>query len=189
MAREGMGAAASAAARPLAPRPLSPGDLADHEALRHLVTLYGHAIDRRDYALLRALYHDDAVDDHTPYYCGSAAGYVDWLPGMMAQWRATQHVMLSQLFVLDGNRAEGEIAARAWHLTADGTRQFVAWGRYADHYHRRDGVWRFARRAFILDFAEDLAVGAGSDFGSAGVAVGAAGVADPIHRLLAGFAR
>jgi hypothetical protein len=184
-----MGAEAAAARRPLAPHVLAPAEAADREALRHLVTAYGHAIDRRDYALLRTLYHADAIDDHTPYYCGSAAGYVDWLPGMMAHWRATQHVMLSQLFALDGDRAEGEIAARAWHLTADGTRQFVAWGRYADHYARRDGVWRFARRAFILDWSEDLPVSTGSRFGSDGVAMGAAGADDPVHARLALFGR
>lgn len=184
-----MGQAAAAARRPLAPRALGPDELADREALRHLVTAYGHAIDRRDYALLRTLYHADAIDDHTPYYCGPAQGYVDWLPEMMAHWRATMHTMLSQLFVIEGDHAEGEIAARAWHLTADGTRQFVAWGRYADHYARRDGVWRFARRAFILDFTEDLPAPAGSDFGSDGVATGRAGADDPIHARLAGFAR
>jgi SnoaL-like domain len=50
----------------LAPRTLSVQEAADREALRHLVTAYGHGIDRRDYGLLRTLYHDDAVDDHTP---------------------------------------------------------------------------------------------------------------------------
>ena len=188
-----MGPAAGAAGRPLAPRPISPAEAADREALRHLVCAYGHAIDRRDYALLRALYHADAVDDHTPYFCGPAAGYVDWLPGMMASWRATMHTMLAMLFVVDGNRAEGEISARTWHLTADGTRQFIAWGRYADHYARVQGVWRFARRTFILDWIEDLPAPAsrdsGSDFGSAGVATGQAGAGDPVHQRLAAFAR
>lgn len=165
------------------------GEAADREALRHLVAAYGHGIDRRDYDLLRTLYHDDAVDDHTPYYCGPASGYIDWLPGMMAHWRATMHSALSMLFAIDGLHAQGEIAARAWHLTADGTRQFVAWGRYADHYEKREGIWRFARRFFILDFSEDLPVAAGSDFGSEGVATGRAGPDDPVHARLSQFAR
>lgn len=159
------------------------------EALRHLVTAYGHAIDRRDYALLRTLYHDDGIDDHTPYYSGPASGYVDWLPGMMANWRATMHTALSALFVVQGDRAEGEVAARAWHLTADGARQFVAWGRYTDQYERRDGIWRFTRRSFILDFTEDLPAGRGSDFGSDGVGTGRAGADDPVHARLQWFAR
>ncbi|MFN3554217.1 MAG: nuclear transport factor 2 family protein [Novosphingobium meiothermophilum] len=173
---------------PLGPRVISPGEAATRAALRHLADAYGHGVDRRDWALLRTLYHDDAVDDHTPYYCGPASGYVDWLPQMMANWRATMHTAFSQLLVLDGDRAEGEVMARAWHLTLDGTRQFIAWGRYADHYERRGGVWRFARRSFILDHAEDLPASTGDDFGSNGVGRGDAGAGDPVYARLGLFA-
>lgn len=164
-------------------------ELLSREALRHLIAAYGHAVDRRDWDLLRTLYHDDAIDDHTPYYCGSVDGYVAWLPAMMANWSATMHTAMAALFAIDGDRAQGEIAARAWHLTLDGTRQFVAWGRYADHYERRGGVWRFARRSFILDFSEDLAAPPGDDFGSNGVGRGSAGGDDPVHERLSLFDR
>jgi hypothetical protein len=164
-------------------------ELLSRESLRHLIAAYGHAIDRRDWGLLRALYHPDAIDDHTPYYCGPVDGYIAWLPSMMAAWRATIHTAMSALFVIDGDQAHGEIAARAWHLTIDGARQFVAWGRYADHYERRDDVWRFARRSFILDHTEDLPAFAGDDFGSAGVATGCAGVDDPVYARLSTFVR
>jgi len=169
---------------PLAPRRIDPGEAATREALRHLVAAYGHGIDRRDWALVRSLYHDDGTDDHTPYYSGPAAGYVAWLPGIMANWHATSHTALSALYVIDGDRAEGEIVARAWHLTLDGARQFIAWGRYADRYAQRDGVWRFAHRSFILDHAEDLPAHVGDDFGSAGVGTGRAGRDDPVYARL-----
>lgn len=174
---------------PLAPRPIGAAEAADREALRHLVAAYGHGIDRRDYALVLSLYHEDGTDDHAPYYSGSAKGFVAWLPGMMARWKATSHVTSQALYAVDGDRADGEVTARTWHLTADGTRQFIAWGRYADRYEKRAGIWRFAHRAFILDHAEDLPVVAGDDFGSAGVSVGAAGPDDPVYRRLALFAR
>lgn len=173
----------------LAPRVIDPSELADRMALRHLVDAYGHGIDRRDYALLRTLYHPDGIDDHSPYFCGPASDYIDWLPGMMANWKATMHTALSVLHVLDGDRAEGEITARAWHVTLDGKRQFVAWGRYCDQYEKRDGVWRFAKRSFILDFAEDLPVDEGSDFGSGGVGTGRAGADDPVYERLSLFRR
>lgn len=176
------------AASTLAPHPVSPTEAADRAALAHLVAAYGHGIDRRDYALLRTLYHPDAVDDHRPYYNGSASGYIDWLPSMLANWQATAHTALSALYLIDGDRAEGEIPARAWHLTLDGTRQFIAWGRYADRYERRDGVWRFAHRAFILDHVEDLPANSGSDFGSAGVDTAQPGAHDPVYVRLPLFA-
>lgn len=173
----------------LAPHVIGPQELADRMALRHLADAYGHAIDRRDYALLRTLYHPDAVDDHAPYYTGSASGFIDWLPGMMANWQATMHTVMSALYAIDGDRAEGELATRAWHLTLDGTRQFIAWGRYTDHYEKRDGIWRFARRSLILDHAEDLPANAGDDFGSEGVGTGKAGADDPVYARLPLFAR
>jgi len=171
----------------LHPQNLSMDEVRDRMALQHLVTAYGHGIDRRDYGLLKSLYHDDAIDDHSPYYCGSAAGFIDWLPQMLATWAATSHIMLNTLFLLDGDRGEGVITARAWHLTADGTREFIAWGRYADRYERRDGIWRFAHRFFILDHSEERAVEQQDSFGTQGVETGRAGADDPLYRRLPMF--
>ena len=38
--------------------------LLDKQALAELVYGYCRACDRRDFALVRTLYHDDAIDDH-----------------------------------------------------------------------------------------------------------------------------
>ncbi len=170
------------------PHIISMNEAADRMALQHLVCAYGHGIDRRDYALVQSLYHVDAIDDHSPYYCGPAKGYVEWLPTMMANWRATSHIMLNMVFLFDGDRAEGIISARAWHLTADGTGEFVAWGRYADSYEKRDGIWRFAHRFFVLDSTEERPAGGQDSFGTEGVETGKAGRDDPLYARLTLFA-
>jgi hypothetical protein len=151
------------------------------------VSVYGLCVDRRDYASLRSLYHDDAIDDHAPFFVGPASDYVEWLRTMLPNWSATSHTMFNLVFLINGNRAEGVVSARAWHRTADGTRDFIAWGRYADHYEKRDGIWRFAHRFFVLDCIEDRAVEAGGTFGTDGVEVGRAGADDPIYRRLSLF--
>jgi len=163
-------------------------EMLDRVALQHLVSAYGHGIDRQDYALLRSLYHEDAIDDHSPYFCGPASDFIDWLPTMLATWSATSHAMVDTLFLLDGDRAEGIVTARAWHRTADGKRTFIAWGRYADRYEKREGIWRFVHRFFILDATEEHETAAEHGFGTEGVETGRAGADDPVYRRLPMFA-
>lgn len=169
---------------------MSDHELLDRVALQHLVYSYCHAIDRRDYALLRNLYHDDAIDDHGAMFCGSPDAYIAWLPGMMANWQATSHTVTNMLFLLahdhdDGDHAEGELSCIAWHRTADGTRDVIVHGRYLDQYRKRDGAWKFYRRALVLDRMESLAVIAGAvTVADDGVEHGAAGADDPCYRRL-----
>jgi len=44
--------------------------VADRLALQDLVQKYSRAIDRRDFALLRTLYHEDAIEDHGGMFSG-----------------------------------------------------------------------------------------------------------------------
>lgn len=127
------------------------------------------------------------MDDHSPYYCGSASGFIDWLPTMLGTWEATSHSMVDMLFSVQGDRAEGVITARAWHRTLDGKRAFIAWGRYADRYEKRAGIWRFAHRFFILDDTEERELTSGDSFGVEGVETGRAGTDDPLYRRLPMF--
>lgn len=168
----------------LAAHPMTMDEMLDRAALQHLACTYGHAIDRHDYALLRSLYHSDGTDDHSPYFSGSADDYIGWLPGMMANWSLTSHAMTNMVFLIDGDEAEGLITARTWHRTADGREDFIAWGRYADRYRKHDGIWRFQHRFFILESTETRAVADGPGFDTDGVAVAAAGAADPLYRGL-----
>lgn len=169
---------------------MSDRELLDRVALQHLVFSYCHAIDRRDYALLRSLYHDDAIDDHGAMFCGSPDAYVAWLPGMMAQWQATSHTMTNMLFLFDddhpeGDHAEGELACTAWHRTADGAQDLIIHGRYFDRYRKRDGAWKFWRRALVLDRAEQHPAPAGGAPGADdGVESGRPGLDDPCYRHL-----
>jgi hypothetical protein len=168
----------------LAPHAFTPQEAADRAALSQLVAAYGHAIDRRDYRLLDLLYHEDAIDDHRPYFYGSARDYVAWVPLMMANWKATSHVMMGSVFMIDGDYAEGITSARAWHRTLDGQNDFTAWGRYVDQYERRDGIWRFAKRMFVLDATEEGPAGQTDAMGTEGVALSSAGADDPAYAAL-----
>lgn len=126
--------------------------LLDHIELRNLVMLYCRGIDRRDFALVRACYHDDAIDDHGGMFCGSADDYVAWVEQALAPLECTIHSIGNSIFAVDGDHAEGEHYSYNFHRTRPPERQeVVIYGRYLDRYERRDGVWKFAHRRIVFD--------------------------------------
>lgn len=173
----------------LNPAALDLAEALDRLALQKLAWTYCHAIDRQDLALVRSLYHDDAVDDHGAMFCGSPDEYVAWLPAMLANWQLTSHTITTMQFLIAGDAAEGELATTAYHRTADGQREIIAHGRYLDQYRKADGVWKFQRRSLVLDWLEDRTVQPGD--GPAidqGVASGQPCAHDPLYARLPLFA-
>ena len=153
---------------------MTPEEAATREQLRDLVMRYCRGIDRRDYALVRSLYWDDAVDDHGAMFCGSPDDYVAWLPSVLEPLECTIHAISNSLFVIDGDTAEGEHYSYNFHRTRQGPegeprQEIVIHGRYCDRYERREGVWKFARRKIIFDHGyvrpvnEDGLAAAGTD--------------------------
>lgn len=173
----------------LSPAPLELAEALDRMALQKLVWTYCHAIDRQDLVLVRSLYHDDAVDDHSPMFIGSPDEYVAWLPAMLANWQLTAHTITAMQFLIAGDRAEGELASTAYHRTVDGSREVIAHGRYLDQYRKVAGIWKFQHRSLVLDWMEDRPVqrsaGPGID---EGLALGQPGRNDPVYARLPLFA-
>ena len=129
--------------------------LFDQIALRDLVIRYCRGCDRRDFALVRSLYHDDAIDDHGAMFKGNPDDFGAWLPKVMAPWELTIHSITNSLFVVDGDRAEGENHVRAYHRTFPPRRkEYIVYGRYLDRYERRNGEWKFIYRELVFDQGE-----------------------------------
>lgn len=127
-------------------------ELLDRVALHDLLMRYCRGCDRRDFALVRSLYHDDAIDDHGAMFRGGPDAFVAWLPEAMAHWDATRHSVTNSLFAIDGDMAEGEHYVVAWHRTrSPGAKEYIVHGRYLDRYARRDGVWKFLHRSLVFD--------------------------------------
>jgi ketosteroid isomerase-like protein len=128
------------------------------EAIRELALLYSRGVDRKDAALLRTLYTEDATDTHGDTFDGPADKYVDFLEAAFPYMRYSGHHICNHLIDVSGDAGEGEIYAIAYHIIPDGKggwMEDLMCVRYLDHYRRgTDGRWRFAKRVVTYDMRE-----------------------------------
>ena len=125
--------------------------LAARIALEDLAGRYVRAIDRRDMALLRTVYHPGAIDEHGTAYQGDLDGFIAAMPSLMGNYAVTQHQIHSKVFAIDGDRADGELYFTAYHRMIEPARHLVVHGRYLDNYERRSGEWKIAHRRLVWD--------------------------------------
>ena len=127
------------------------------EAIRELVLLYSRGVDRKDPALLRDLYTQDATDTHGHTFDGGAEDYMDFLEQAFPFMAYSGHHICNHLISVEGDVGEGEVYALAYHHLPDGNggwmEDFMA-VRYVDNYRRdSDGRWRFSKRVVTYDLA------------------------------------
>jgi len=131
--------------------------LIDKDAIRELVLLYSRAIDRKDIALLRDLYTEDATDTHGTHFDGPADGYCDFIEKSHPFMTYSGHHACNHLISVEGDEGNGEVYAIALHTIPDRNNpgvlleDFMA-VRYIDNYRRcADGKWRFSKRVVTYD--------------------------------------
>lgn len=166
-------------------------ELAAREALRQLVTAYSRAVDRRDFKLLRSLYHDDAAEDHGDMFSGGPDAYVEFVRRVLSNYAATAHYVVNASFATEGDRAEGEIYKINYHRShGPHAHELITGSRSFDHYRRDGGRWRFARRSISLDWSTRRVVEAEAyrDFAAASPP-GMPGGDDPSYTMLTLFGR
>ena len=130
-------------------------DLLDKEAIRELAMLYSRAIDRKDSALLRDLYTEDATDTHGTDFDGNVADFVSFIESTAPFMTYSGHHICNHLVSVDGDTATGEVYVLAVHCFAsDPDNKVEDWHvvRYMDNYRRCvDGKWRFSKRFVTYD--------------------------------------
>jgi hypothetical protein len=160
-------------------------ELLDKNAIRELIYAYANAADRHDHAKMRALYHEDAIDEHGHFAKGPAMEFIDKLPEIQKAMEILHHNVTTVNLKLDGDRAEGEVYIIAFHKVKDGGKGFdvLIGGRYFDKYEKRNGIWKFSHRSIVADWAYPAtpsAVNLEHPF-LAGAYIGAPGPADPSY--------
>lgn len=76
--------------------------LLDKQAITEVLLSYSRAVDRGDEALLRACYHEDAVEDHGGAFLGPASGYVEAILPALHSDRLMTHTVTNILIEFDG---------------------------------------------------------------------------------------
>ena len=136
--------------------------LGDENSLLQLAYRYAQAVDRRDADALVSVFAKDGIIARP----GSLWQGHEKLRGIIVRlntmYGKTMHTVRNQTAVIDGDSAEGETYCVAMHIlnSDDGKRVRMDMGiRYQDSFVRQDGVWRFARRALIVDWVEHTDLG------------------------------
>ena len=121
--------------------------------LHELVANYCTGVDRRDRALLESLWWPEATMDFG-LFVGPAAQFCELICADNPAVEITFHFTSNELFEIDGDQAVGRhyVIGTSSLLVDSEARQQLVGGRYLDKYARRDGVWKFTKRLFVLDW-------------------------------------
>jgi hypothetical protein len=149
--------------------------LLDKQACAEVMMTYCRAIDHRDEALLRSVFHPDSWHRHgfegpssdpsRPSSPGKPGDFVAFALGVLATHTHTHH-QLGNIFVEieDATTAFTEAYFTAYHRMRakgdplasanayDTPMDFWVGGRYMDRMEKRDGVWKIAARIGMTDW-------------------------------------
>lgn len=176
--------------------PASLGTCAQREAVREVLALYCHAIDRCAWDLLPACFHADATYRFASI-SGSWADFVDAARANIQPLRISHHQLGQSLMRFNGSHASAETYFTAYHrIPADapvdapfGGKGYeydsVVGGRYVDTLQCRDGVWRIQHRTGLFDWRQDNPASDPGIFDLPADWRGVQGEADPARLLLA----
>ncbi|MDG5496156.1 nuclear transport factor 2 family protein [Niveispirillum sp. BGYR6] len=121
------------------------------QALHELNMAYNRAVDRADEALLRSLWHPDATVDFG-YFTGPAAEFCGLAVGATGGLARSFHMAGNEWFDIRGDQAVGEIYSLTLAAAAGADTDSILYGRYLDRYERREGLWKFSHRQYLLDW-------------------------------------
>lgn len=129
-------------------------ELIDRDQIWRVLQCYSRGLDRLDRALVRSCYWDDAIEDHGDFV-GYPDDFIEWADRATLSFKSTQHGLLNHVCELRGEEAYCETYYLFSGVTGGDT-DFLATGRYIDHFQRRDGVWRIANRVRVLEGKFDI---------------------------------
>jgi cytochrome P450/limonene-1,2-epoxide hydrolase len=116
------------------------GRLTDESAIRAVISRYSRGVGRRDWTLLRSLYHREAKEDHGVYN-GDIDGYVETLQQHCTADQAWMHMLAPAIIDFDEGNSDlafsEHYALANCRMTEGATTDFLIRCRYVDRLERR----------------------------------------------------
>jgi hypothetical protein len=176
----------------------SPARVADRLEIEDVLHHWCRAIDRRDYEGIRAVYHPDALDSHSPaHFEGNVDALITWIRDRHETIPFALHAISNLIIEFAGpdDAVVEAVVTTVQHYPADGdpvilkarearpetTFDMIAFARYVDHFRRRDDEWRIQRRMVVMDSQMLVEVGGGAM--AAGARLGRRDLDDPIYQM------
>jgi hypothetical protein len=126
-------------------------EMLDRQDIMDVLVRYCRGMDRFDKELLLSCYHPDAIDDHGAFV-GTPEEFFDYHHGWHAKYNTGHHHSISNTtFELKGNTAHTETYWLFESMNADASMS-LSGGRYLDRFEKRNGQWKIAARACIVEW-------------------------------------
>lgn len=124
--------------------------LLDIQEINDALTHYCRARERCDIEGAKSLFHDDAVEDHGPYF-GKAHDFIEMaLPNLKTGFETLIRRVNGVSVEFTGETALSE--ASWFAILRDSFSDMFHAGRYLDHWERRQGEWKITARVSIIDW-------------------------------------
>lgn len=128
-------------------------EMLDRHKIYQVLTRYCRGVDRGDAALIKSVYHDDAIDDHGMFK-GLGKDFADWIVDFLKDIHQCQHLIGNFTCEFDGDTAFTETYCLSISDTGQG-QQVTAYNRYIDRFEKRQGEWKIADRRVVLDITRN----------------------------------
>lgn len=149
-------------------------DLISREEIRNILVRYCIGVDQRNAEMIKSVYWPDAHDDHG-VFCGPAYEFADLNVEMARKHTLLTHHLVGNFCIeIEGENAQVDSYVIAYHrIRGDGEsvrsvlgesyfseygkqnrngHDYLAGGRYRDHFQRRQGEWRILKRVALADW-------------------------------------
>jgi ketosteroid isomerase-like protein len=132
-------------------------ELESRVAIEELLADYAQGFDQQDADRLRTIWHEDAEFDLGDPF-GSYSGIdsiMEATAGFWKQMKWMNHWMATPSIKVSGDHATGMSGVDCMVHDNDRGPSMIC-GTYTDEYERRDGVWKFAKRRFVMNYFTPL---------------------------------